>query len=210
MGREEGGGFRFEFQGRAGDCPRVTAGPKRSHLGVCPGPNIPLQLRQGSRGCIPGSPGESGLVSRGSKGTFGCSGRGGHRYCRWGWLHASAATLPGGLRPLWGRSGAAPGHALQNKTLAQEINVSATYQQEQGGHISPQRLCAHMDLCSPPPPPPLPEHRSQGHEACPRKGRVQDQPHRAGSAWGRAGGKTLSQAHSLTALRLFPHLNEDN
>ena len=143
-------------------------------------------------------------------GTFGCSGRGGHRYCRWGWLHASAATLPGGLRPLWGRSGAAPGHALQNKTLAQEINVSATYQQEQGGHISPQRLCAHMDLCSPPPPPPLPEHRSQGHEACPRKGRVQDQPHRAGSAWGRAGGKTLSQAHSLTALRLFPHLNEDS
>lgn len=37
--------------------------------------------------------------------------------------------------------------------LAQEINVSATHQQEQGGHISPRRLCAHMDLCSPPPPP---------------------------------------------------------
>ena len=35
---------------------RVTAGPKRPHLGVCPGPNIPLQGRQGSRGCIPGSP----------------------------------------------------------------------------------------------------------------------------------------------------------
>ena len=30
------------------------------------GPNIPLQGRQGSWGCIPGSPGESGLVSRGS------------------------------------------------------------------------------------------------------------------------------------------------
>ena len=29
---------------------------------VCPGPNIPLQGRQGSRGCIPGSPGESGLA----------------------------------------------------------------------------------------------------------------------------------------------------
>ena len=26
--------------------------------------NFPLQGRQGSRGCIPGSPGESGLVSR--------------------------------------------------------------------------------------------------------------------------------------------------
>ena len=37
---------------------RVTAGPKRPHLGVCPGPNIPLQGRQGSRGCIPGSPGD--------------------------------------------------------------------------------------------------------------------------------------------------------
>ena len=47
---------------------RVTAGPKRPHLGVCPGPNIPLQGRQGSRGCIPGAPGESGLVSRGSQG----------------------------------------------------------------------------------------------------------------------------------------------
>ena len=29
---------------------------------------VPLQGRQGSRGCIPGSPGESGLVSRGSQG----------------------------------------------------------------------------------------------------------------------------------------------
>ena len=36
---------------------RVTAGPKRPHLSVCPGPNFPLQGRQGSRGCIPGSPG---------------------------------------------------------------------------------------------------------------------------------------------------------
>ena len=40
---------------------------ERPHLGVCPGPNIPLQGRQGSRGCIPGSPRESGLVSRGSQ-----------------------------------------------------------------------------------------------------------------------------------------------
>ena len=56
------------LRGKAGGCARVTAGPKRPHLGVCPGPNIPLQGRQGSRGCIPGSPGESGLASRGSKG----------------------------------------------------------------------------------------------------------------------------------------------
>ena len=61
---------RFPCAWRGGARPgsRVTAGPKRPHLGVCPGPNIPLQGRQGSRGCIPGSPGESGLVSRGSQG----------------------------------------------------------------------------------------------------------------------------------------------
>ena len=56
------------LRGKAGGCTRVTAGPKRPHLGVCLGPNIPLQGRQGSRGCIPGSPGESDLVSRGSQG----------------------------------------------------------------------------------------------------------------------------------------------
>ena len=55
------------LRGKAGGCARVTAGPKRPHLGVCPGPNIPPRGRQGSRGCIPGSPGESGLVSRGSQ-----------------------------------------------------------------------------------------------------------------------------------------------
>ena len=50
----------LELRGKAGGCARVTAGPKRPHLGVCPGPKIPLQERQGSRGCIPGSPRESG------------------------------------------------------------------------------------------------------------------------------------------------------
>ena len=58
----------FELRGKAGGCARVTAGPKRPHLGVCPRPNVPLKRRQGSRGCIPDSPGESGLISRGSKG----------------------------------------------------------------------------------------------------------------------------------------------
>ena len=56
------GGIVGRLRGKPGGCARVTAGPKRPHLGVCPGPNIPLQGRQGSRGCIPGSPGESGLV----------------------------------------------------------------------------------------------------------------------------------------------------
>ena len=37
------------------------------HLGLCPEANVPLQRRQGSLGCIPDSPGESGLVSSGSK-----------------------------------------------------------------------------------------------------------------------------------------------
>ena len=51
-----------------GCCARITARPKRPHLGVCPGPNSPLKGRQGSRDCTPYSPGESGLASRGSKG----------------------------------------------------------------------------------------------------------------------------------------------
>ena len=41
------------LRGKAGGGARVTAGPKRPHLSVCPGPNFPLQGRQGSRGCIP-------------------------------------------------------------------------------------------------------------------------------------------------------------
>ena len=57
----------LELRGKAGGCARVTAGLKRPHLGVCPGPNIPLQGRQGSRGCIPGSPGARSFSSRGRK-----------------------------------------------------------------------------------------------------------------------------------------------
>ena len=49
---------RAPERGKAGGGARVTAGPKRPHLSVCPGPNFPLQGRQGSRGCIPGSPGQ--------------------------------------------------------------------------------------------------------------------------------------------------------
>ena len=33
----------------------------RPHLGWCPEANVPLQGRQGSRGCIPDAPGETGL-----------------------------------------------------------------------------------------------------------------------------------------------------
>ena len=58
----------LELRGRSGGCARVTAGQTTPHLGLCPGPNVPCQERQGSRGCIPDSPGESGLVSRGCKG----------------------------------------------------------------------------------------------------------------------------------------------
>ena len=57
----------FEVRGTAGDCSRVTSGQMRPHLCLCLGPNVPLQGRQGSRGCIPDSPEESGLVYRGSK-----------------------------------------------------------------------------------------------------------------------------------------------
>ena len=45
----------------------ITVGQNRPHLGLCLGHNVPLQGRQGSRGCIPNSPGESGLVSREAK-----------------------------------------------------------------------------------------------------------------------------------------------
>ena len=58
----------FELLGRAGDCSRVTEGQKRPHLGLFPGPNVPLQGPQGSQVCIPDSPRESGLVLKGSKG----------------------------------------------------------------------------------------------------------------------------------------------
>ena len=57
----------FEVRGTAGDCSRVTSGQMRPHLCLCLGPNVPLQGRQGSRGCIPDSPEESGLVYRGRK-----------------------------------------------------------------------------------------------------------------------------------------------
>ena len=43
---------------------RGRGGANPGGVGVCPGPNIPLRGRQGPRDCIPGSPGESGLVSR--------------------------------------------------------------------------------------------------------------------------------------------------
>ena len=39
----------------------------RPHLGLCPETDVPLQGRQGSRGCIADSPRMSGLVSNGSK-----------------------------------------------------------------------------------------------------------------------------------------------
>ena len=45
----------FELRAKAGGCARVTAGPKRPHLGMCPGPNSPLMGRQGSRGRTPDS-----------------------------------------------------------------------------------------------------------------------------------------------------------
>ena len=39
----------------------------RLYLGLCPEANVPLQRRQGYQGCLPDSPGESGLFSIGSK-----------------------------------------------------------------------------------------------------------------------------------------------
>ena len=57
----------LELRERARDCSRVTSGQKRPHLSLCPGPNVPLQGRQRSRGCILDAPEESDLISRGRK-----------------------------------------------------------------------------------------------------------------------------------------------
>ena len=40
------------LRGKAGGGARVTAGPKRPHLGVCPGPNIPLQGPKGDQSWV--------------------------------------------------------------------------------------------------------------------------------------------------------------
>ena len=52
------------LRGKAGGCTRVTAGPKRPHLGLCPGLKVPLKGRQGSRGGVP-TPQGSQASSRG-------------------------------------------------------------------------------------------------------------------------------------------------
>ena len=56
--------FSFELRVRTGDCSRDTAGPNRPHLGLCPGPNVPLLRRKQSQHCILDSPG-SQASSRG-------------------------------------------------------------------------------------------------------------------------------------------------
>ena len=39
----------FELRGRAVDCSRVTAGQNRPHIGLYPGPNVPLQVQGAAR-----------------------------------------------------------------------------------------------------------------------------------------------------------------
>ena len=68
----------FGLRGGAGYCARVTAGQKRPHLGLCPGPNVPLQGPQGSQVCLPDSPRESCLVSREAKDSALLSSRDGY------------------------------------------------------------------------------------------------------------------------------------
>ena len=77
------------WRGRAGGCARVTAGQSRPHLGLCPGPNVPLQGPQGSQVCIPDSPRESGLMSKGSKGGYGQ----GSLACCSSWGHKELNTI---------------------------------------------------------------------------------------------------------------------
>ena len=58
--------FHSSFEGELGMLSSHCRA-NRPHLGLCPETNVPLQGRQGSRSCIPGSPGESVLISSGSK-----------------------------------------------------------------------------------------------------------------------------------------------
>ena len=83
--------------------------------------------------------------------------------------------------------------------------MSATHQQEQGGHISPGGS-ALTRTSALPHPHPAPRASFPGPRGLPEEGTG---PGPATPCWERVG-KTLSQAPSLTALRLFPHLNEDN
>ena len=63
----------FDLQGKAGGYARVTAGPKRTHLGVCPGPNslsredrdlgVALQTPPGSQASPRGEAKDSALLS---------------------------------------------------------------------------------------------------------------------------------------------------
>ena len=48
-GGSHGSNLPFELRGRAGDCSRVTAGQNRPHIGLYPGPNVPLQVRGAAR-----------------------------------------------------------------------------------------------------------------------------------------------------------------
>src|SRR5574339_527703 len=45
----------------------------RPHLGLCPEVNVPLQGRQGSRGCTPDAPGETGIHLEGKQRSPLCS-----------------------------------------------------------------------------------------------------------------------------------------
>ena len=58
--------FHSSFEGELGMLSSHCRA-NRPHLGLCPETNVPLQERQGCRGCIPDSPGESGLLPSGSK-----------------------------------------------------------------------------------------------------------------------------------------------
>ena len=64
----------------------------RPHLGLCPETDVPLQGRQGSRGCIADSPGGPGLVSSGSKEPRSPLDRDGYLLEPTGWPKGSQAS----------------------------------------------------------------------------------------------------------------------
>jgi len=53
--------FHSSCEGKLGIALSIDCRANRPHLGLCPEANVPLQGRQGSRGCIPDAPGETGI-----------------------------------------------------------------------------------------------------------------------------------------------------
>ena len=128
----------------------------------------------------------------------------GSGYCRWSWLHASAAALPGGPRPLRGSAQAQlPDVPCRTRPCGRDQRERHTAAGAGRPRVPPEALSSHGPCALPEPHP----HSQSIVPAAtrPSRGRVGSRTSHTvlGSGWGSAGGKTLSQAVSSSE-------NEDN